>query len=293
MKFCGFKVNFIGLLTAQVWAILFFTAVIFFILQMEIQKEKIHSGLIAHRGESYDAPENTLSAVQLAWERGIEAVEVDVHLTGDNQVCVIHDMDTLRTTGRKLVVRNSTMEELQRLDAGSWKGEKWAGEKIPSLKEVLASVPSHGKLVIEIKCGSEILDTLKQTTENSLLRNDQIEIITFNLKTLAEARQMMPQYKMFWLFESRPMWLQYLLGTNPQTVIRKLGKHNIDGVNVGNSRHFKKKFIESFTSAGLPVYTWTVNDPERALELLKYGVSGITTDRAAWMAETLKNHMDC
>lgn len=260
---------------------------------MEIQKEKMHSCLIAHRGESYDAPENTLSAVQLAWERGCKAVEVDVHLTGDNQICVIHDRDTLRTTGGKLVVRKSTMEALQRLDAGRWKGEKWAGEKIPALEEVLASVPLHGKLVIEIKCGSEILDTLKRTTQNSLLRNDQIEIIAFDLKTLAEARQMMPQYKMFWLFESRPMWLQYFLGTNPEAVLRKLRKHNIDGVNVGNSKYFNKKNIESFTAAGLPVYTWTVNDPERALELLKYGVSSITTDRAAWMAEILKGRFDC
>lgn len=260
---------------------------------MEIQREKIQSAFIAHRGESYDAPENTLSAVKMAWERGCKAVEVDVHLTGDKQICVIHDMDTLRTTGRKLVVRNSTMEALQRLDAGSWKGEKWAGEKIPTLEEVLASVPSNGKLIIEIKCGSEILDTLKLTTKNSLLRNDQIEIIAFNLKTLAEARKMMPQYRMFWLFESRPRWFQYFWGTNPKNVIRKLRKHNINGVNVGNSRHFKKKYIESFTAAGMPVYTWTVNDPERALELLKHGVSSITTDRAAWMAETLNGRIDC
>lgn len=257
---------------------------------MDIPKEKIQAGLIAHRGESYEAPENTLSAVQLAWERGMEAVEVDVHLTGDNQICVIHDMDTLRTTGKKLVVKKSSMEELQRLDAGSWKGEKWAGEKIPTLKEVLASVPSHGKLIIEIKCSSAILDSLKQTIGNSPLRNDQIEIIAFNLQTLAEARQMMPQHKMLWLFSFR--WPQYLFSTHPETVMSKLRKHSIDGINVGDSRHLNKKFIERFTNKGVPVYTWTVNDPGRALELLKYGLTGITTDRASWMAETLKNRIE-
>jgi glycerophosphoryl diester phosphodiesterase len=244
---------------------------------------------IAHRGESYDAPENTLASINLAWQREVKAVEVDVHFAADNEIFVIHDGDTLRTTGKKLIVRESTKEELQKLDAGKWKGEKWAGEKIPTLKEVLASVPSYGKLIIEIKCGSEILDKLKQDTEKSQLRNEQIEIIAFNLQTLAKAKQMMPQFKIFWLFVPRPGWLQYLFGTDPDTVIRKLRKHNIDGINVGDNKHFNKKLIKRFTTEGFPVYTWTVNDPERALELLKSGVHCVTTDRAAWMEETLKD----
>ncbi|TVQ83685.1 MAG: glycerophosphodiester phosphodiesterase [Bacteroidetes bacterium] len=252
--------------------------------------EKIRSKFIAHRGESYDAPENTMSAIQLAWDRAVEIVEVDVHLTADNEICVIHDKDTLRTTGKNLTVRKSSMEELRKLDAGSWKGKKWAGEKIPTLKETLASVPENGKLVIEIKSDFRILDTLKHDTKNSGLHYDQIEIIAFDLQTLARAKQMMPQYKMFWLFISRPVWLQYLTGTNPGTVIQKLKKYNIDGVNIGNTRFFRKEFIEKFTSEGYPVYTWTVNDLNRALELLKWGVDCVTTDKAAWMAEVLKDH---
>lgn len=251
--------------------------------------EKIRSKFIAHRGESYDAPENTMSAIQLAWDRAVEVVEVDVHLTADNEICVIHDKDTLRTTGKKLIVRKSKMGELQKLDAGSWKGKKWAGEKIPTLKEALASVPENGKLVIEIKSDFRILDTLKHDTQNSGLRNNQIEIIAFNLQTLARAKQMMPQFKMLWLLTSRPVWLQYLTGTNPGTVIQKLKKYNIDGLNIGNTCFMRKEFIEKFTSEGYPVYTWTVNDPDRALELLKWGVEYVTTDKAAWMAEILNN----
>lgn len=245
---------------------------------------------IAHRGESYDAPENTLAAVNLAWQRDINAVELDVHLTADNEICVIHDKNTLRTTGKKLTVRKSTIKELQKLDAGLWKEEKWAGEKIPTLKEALASVPKTGKLIIEIKSDSRILEKLKFDIENSGLRNDQIEIIAFNLQTLAKAKQMMPQYKMLWLFTSRPGWLQYLTGTNPGAVFQKLKKYNIDGVNIGNTRYLSDKFIKKFTSEGYTVYTWTVNDPDRALELLKWGVECITTDKAAWMAEVLKDH---
>lgn len=260
-------------------------------LTMDSEDKKIRPGFIAHRGESFDAPENTLASVNLAWQRGIREVEVDVHLSADNEICVIHDRDTLRTTGENLIVKKSSLKELQKLDAGSWKGEEWAGEKIPSLKEVLATVPSNGKLVVEIKSDSAILQHLSADIRNSGLRNEQLEIIAFNLQTLAKAKQMMPQHKMLWLYVSRPEWLQYLLGLNPASVIRKLRKYNIDGVNIGDSKYFEQKYIERFTAEGFSVYTWTVNDPDRAFELQRSGVDCITTDRAAWMTEVLKDRI--
>lgn len=244
---------------------------------------------IAHRGESFEAPENTLAAINLAWQRGIKAVEIDVHLTADDEICVIHDKDTLRTTGKKLIVRESTKEELQKLDAGSWKGQKWAGEKIPTLKEALASVPEHGKLVIEIKSDSKILEKLKYDIEKCGLRNDQIEIIAFKLQTLVKVKQMMPDIKMLWLFMSKPWWLQFILGNSSDAVLKRLKKQNIDGVNIGDSRYLTQEIIKNFTSVGFPVYVWTVNNPERALELLQSGADLVTTDRAAWMAQKLKD----
>ena len=247
--------------------------------------------LIAHRGESHDAPENTLSAVSLAWERGATVVEVDVHATADHKICVIHDRSALRTTGKDLLVRKSTLTELQKLDAGSWKGEKWAGEKIPALEEVLETVPVHGKLVVEIKSGPGILDRLRIVLEESGLRNEQIEIIAFDLMTLAEAKRLMPQRRMFWVIESGPLWRQYATGMHPKAVITKLGELGMDGIAIGDSRHLTKKYVQEFVAAGMPVYVWTVNDPVRAAELLEYGVDGITSDRTAWMKEALEEKM--
>ncbi|MFN2396204.1 MAG: glycerophosphodiester phosphodiesterase family protein [Bacteroidales bacterium] len=244
---------------------------------------------IAHRGESFEAPENTLAAINLAWQREIRAVEIDVHLTADDEICVMHDKDTLRTTGKKLIIRKSVMHELQKLDAGSWKGEKWAGEKIPALTDVLATVPSDGKLIVEIKSDSAMLGKLKGYIENSGLQDDQIEIIAFNLQTLSKAKKMMPQIKMLWLFRSRPLLLKYLKGIYTGAVLRKIIKYNIDGVNIGDSRFLTREYIEKISSAGYPVYVWTVNDPNRALELFGYGVDCITSDRAARMAEKLKD----
>src|SRR5687767_10257607 len=84
---------------------------------------------IAHRGASHDAPENTLAAVRLAWAQHADAVEVDVHLTRDGRLAVIHDPDTQRTAGVARVVAQSTLAELQLLDVGRWKASRFAGEK--------------------------------------------------------------------------------------------------------------------------------------------------------------------
>src|SRR5688572_23716502 len=81
--------------------------------------------IVAHRGESADAPENTLAAFKLAWERGVRAVELDVHLTKDDRLVVIHDADTKRTAGEKHVVKESLMEDLRQFDVGKWKNPRW------------------------------------------------------------------------------------------------------------------------------------------------------------------------
>jgi glycerophosphoryl diester phosphodiesterase len=243
--------------------------------------------IIAHRGESYDAPENTIGAINLAWERGAAAVEVDVHMTSDKQICVIHDYDTFRTTGKRLMVKETPMTELQKPDAGIWKNPSWANQRIPSLKEVLATVPSHGKIIIEIKSLDIPGDNLCKVISDSHLRNEQVEIIAFSLKTITKLKKELPQYKMLWLVESRPRLL--VLSMRTDSLIRKAHKSGLDGINIGDSRYLTHKLISRLKSAGLLVYTWTVNNPVRARELASYGVDAITTDRAAWMQHEMNS----
>src|SRR5438128_11840999 len=85
--------------------------------------------LIAHRGASHDAPENTLAAVQLAWQQHADAVEVDVRISRDGQLVVIHDDNTLRTGKAARKVSDETLAELRSLDVGRWKGRQWSGER--------------------------------------------------------------------------------------------------------------------------------------------------------------------
>ena len=243
--------------------------------------------IIAHRGESHLAPENTLASVNLAWERGACAVEVDVHMTSDGEVAVIHDRNTFRTTGVRHHVNHTPLAALQRLDAGSWKGAAWKGEKIPSLKDVLAVVPVRGRMVIEMKSGAGMPDTISRIIRESRLRNDQVEIISFDFRLLSEAKRRMPEHRMLWVIESRSLWRQFATGHHPKAVLRRLDRHGVDGTAVGDSRHLNRQFIRQMTVAGRPLYVWTVNDPGRAAQLLELGATGITTDRAGWLSGLL------
>lgn len=248
--------------------------------------------IIAHRGESYDAPENTLASINLAWQRNVKAVEIDIRLTRDNEIVVIHDYDTLRISGKKLKVKKSKLQELKQLDFGSFKDKKWAAECIPTLNEVLHTVPEKGKLIIEIKSDSSILNKLKQELEQSNLNSEQIELIAFNPGTLAKAKQIMPEYKMLWLLDLDYFWPWWMLPVSKKRIIRKVKKQNLDGVDVWAGKLLTPEFIRTIKQAGLLVYAWTVNNPDQGKVLINAGIDGITTDRANWMInqiETLKN----
>ncbi len=244
--------------------------------------------VIAHRGESFDAPENTLASINRAWENNVECVEIDIHFSKDNEIVVIHDYDTLRMSGTKKVIKRTPLQELKLLNMGSYKNFNLLNEHIPTLREVIETVPSEGKLIIEIKSEDRILEKLKFELDQSELKNSQIEIIAFDLHTIAQAKKIMPEYKMLWLLDLDYFWPHWLLRINKKRIIRIVKKHQLDGVNVWAGKILNRKFIERFQNAGLLVYTWTVNQPKTAERLLNAGINGITTDRAAWMTQQLK-----
>lgn len=246
--------------------------------------------IIAHRGESFDAPENTLSSINLAWERGAEAVEVDVHLTKDNYVVVIHDSKTKRIGGRNKKVKHQTLAQLKELDVGSWKNEKYTGEKIPTLKEVLETVPSRKKLIIEVKSGVKTLPYLKKNIEISNLKNYQLEIISFNYAVVAEAKRIFTGNKVLFLADLDYNAFTKLRSPSVEKLIKKTKEANLDGLNVWAGELLTKEFVKKIKSSELYLYVWTVNDPLKAKELIYQGIDGITTDRAQWMKSKLKQN---
>lgn len=243
--------------------------------------------IIAHRGESFDAPENTMAAIKLAWQRRADAVEIDIQLTKDNHVVVIHDKDTKRLAGVDKKVIDQNLDELRKLDVGSWKDIQFKGEKIPVMEEVLESVPAEKKLIIEIKSGPETVPVLKTLLERSLLQTDQIEIIGFDLDTMIATRQAFTENKVLWLLDLDYYWYTRIFKPSIKKAIAKAKQHQLDGLNAWVGKMLDKSMIDQIHDAGLLVYCWTVNDLEKAQKLMDWGIDAISTDRAEWMNSAL------
>lgn len=244
--------------------------------------------LIAHRGASYEAPENTIAAVNLAWKRNVDAVEVDVHLSKDNRIVVIHNSNTWKTGGKYKKIQNQTLEELKRLDVGKYKGEQWAHERIPTLEEVLETIPQGKTLFIEIKCGSEILPPLTAVLHRSHLCPEQVKLIGFKLDTMAEAKKSLPQHEVFFLFNIKMNGKNNTIKPELDEMLAKAQRANADGLDVWACRAVDKTFVSKVKAVGMKLYVWTVNDPLEAKRFVDVGVDGITTDRPQWLKMKLQ-----
>lgn len=245
--------------------------------------------IIAHRGESFIAPENTVAAVDLAYKKGDDAVEIDVRLTKDNHIVVIHDAHTWRVSGKLKWISRNSLKALKKLDVGSYKGNEYRGEKIPSLDQILDLVSSDKKIIIEIKSNQKIIPFLKDILNKYSFNNDQIEIISFNLRTLLKVKEQIPQHDVLWIHSLDYYWIRKVFKPSLKRIIKKAKKYKINGLDVWAGDMLNKKAIERIKAAKLKIYTWTVNSPQKAKCLFKNGVGGITTDRAHWIENQLKN----
>ena len=232
--------------------------------------------IIAHRGFSFVAPENTVASAQLAWQQNADAVELDIYLSKDNRVVVIHDNNTKRTTGQDYKVAETSADVLRTLDAGLWKGEQFKGEKIPFLEEMIATVPDGKKMVVEIKCGVEVLPALQQVVDLSG-KKEQLIFIAFGWEIIAATKQMFPENACYWLSSS---------AADVQKKMEDAAKIGLDGINL-NYKIVDEKAVEQAKALGLEVLSWTVDDPEEARRLVKIGVTGITTNRPDLMKSSL------
>ena len=237
--------------------------------------------IIAHRGESFDAPENTIVAINMAYENGADAVEVDVRLTKDNQVVVIHDASTWRVSRKLRWISNTDLKVLKNLDVGKYKNIKYEGEKIPTLHEVLSTVPKGKKILIEIKSGRKIIPYLKNVINSSELESKQIEIISFKLTTLIEVRKQLPQLSVLWILSLDYYWIRKLFRPSINRIISKAIKYNVNGLDLWAGQMLDNNAVKKIKSAELKLYTWTVNNSKKAKSLFDMGVDGITTDRAS------------
>jgi len=244
--------------------------------------------IVGHRGASYEAPENTLSSIRLAWEQNADAVEFDVWLSKDGQIVLAHDKDTERTAGVKKLIVEQTADELRRLDVGRWKDPKFAGEKIPFLSEALATIPAGKRVFIEIKCGPEIVPELSRILKASGKPASALAIISFQDEVIAACKKALPEHQAYWLVSIKRDKKTNEWNHTPDALIRRAKELHADGLDLSACDFIDPAFGQRVKSEGLQLYVWTVNDPAIAKQMLAAGVQGITTDRPAWLREQLQ-----
>lgn len=232
--------------------------------------------VVAHRGASFDAPENTLPAFKLAWEQGADAIEGDFLLTKDGHIVCIHDRTTKRFCDQDLVVAKSTLKQLKTLDVGSWKNEKYEGTRIPTISEVFATIPEGKKVFVEVKCGVEIIPSLIKEIKESNLGCEQVILICFKAEVVKSFKEKLPNHKAIWLSgfkkDKRGAWHPPI-----DEVLATIKSCKADGLDSQHS--IPNEFSKAVLNAGYEWHAWTINDVPTAKRLAKRGIYSITTDR--------------
>lgn len=239
--------------------------------------------LIAHRGASAEAPENTLASIQRAIEIGVDFIEIDVRLSKDGIPVVIHDSTLKRITKGKQKTRISDMylEEIQQIDAGSWFNSSFADFRVPTLDEVLKIKPDTIGLMIEIK--KEYADpkhiaqrVLNSLNESPFPKNNSIVVGSFSPEIVKTIINENPRVPVLGIIEK----MQYL------PIFREMGVKHF----AFYYKRISSKLVESFAEENLSLWAWTVDNIKTVRKLLSLGVHGIITNNPAAMLE-VKEHV--
>ncbi len=223
-------------------------------------------------------------AFRRAWELGVECVELDVHVTKDGHVVVMHDGTTKRTGGRDRKIADQTLAELRELDVGAWKGEAFKGEKIPTLDEVLASVPAGRTLFVEIKSPASTIPAIAKAIRDHdpRPRGGKLALQGFDARTLVEFAAAVPGAPAYWTVDppvddrdkEHPVALPY-----PRSVVEEAKQHGFPGL----ALYFGSvtpELLADAKAAGLEIDVWTINElPELAAWTAREGIRWIETDR--------------
>jgi glycerophosphoryl diester phosphodiesterase len=224
-----------------------------------------------HRGASFEAPENTLAAFELARRMGADGVELDAQRSASGEVVVLHDESLGRTTGFAGLVTETPYSVLRTLDAGARKADRFRGERVPLLAEVLAAFP----LLVNIELKCERSDDRGLTAAvvrivREARAEERVLLSSFNPLCLLRARLFAPRIARALLFESQQAWPLRSGLCAPALSLRAMHPEHVLATPQRVSRWRRR---------GYSVGCWTVDDPEAAARLYQSGVSGIITNR--------------
>jgi len=223
---------------------------------------------IAHRGASGYAPENTFAAFRRAIAMGAGFIETDLQLSRDARFVAIHDATVNRTTNGQGTVHDMTLADLRRLDAGSWFGSEYAGERIPTLEEILEFAKKHDVVFyLEMKPGGSwggehaLISALRESGEIA-----RTVVISFDKVILEGVRKIEPTVMTGLLFEGQI--------SNPLETALEIGARQI----AVRGDMVTPRLLKEARERDLQVVCWTVNHPAHMRLLIEAGVDGIMSD---------------
>lgn len=221
--------------------------------------------VVGHRGASGLAPENTLAAFRLAIELKIDGIELDVQRSSDGELVVFHDDELDRTTDGTGALLTKTLEELKKLDAGRWFDQKFAGERIPTLRETF-ELCRDARIIIHIELKDPFLFPGIERQVIDLIREfnfvERCQLRSFDHESLLRAYEIAPEMAF------SELWYHQLPGDD-ETNFRTINAYH---------ELYNPEAIVTIHQRGQKATAWTVNDPEVARRLIEAGVDGLTTD---------------
>lgn len=236
---------------------------------------------IAHRGFSAIAPENTLSAFERAIRAGANMLEMDVMTTGDNHVVVFHDYRLGRTTDGRGLVKRKDLSEIRSLDAGSWFGKEYKGERVPLLDEVLEIAEGRVGLNIEMKPGRResvvgLVDKCQRIVKAHRM-DDEVIFSSFNLEALRYLHYKAPRLRFAPLYGHN-------LNPSRRSFPLQYGAYGV----VLNHLFLNRTTVRRFHNFGINIFVYTVNGPRRIEKMIRMGVDGVISDNPSDVASIAK-----
>jgi glycerophosphoryl diester phosphodiesterase len=228
--------------------------------------------IFAHRGANTNAPENTLAAFELARQEGADGIELDVKLTGDGQVVILHDQTVDRTTDGHGLLRSFSLPELKKLDAGSWFDRAYAGEPIPTLADVFKKFGSSILYDIELTNYAAPLDDLPRKVAQLIQQfrlSQNVLVTSFLPIALAGFQRVIPTV---------PAGLIALRGLPGSLSRSALGRWLVPQAVIPYYTDLTPHYIQAQARMKRSVIPWTVNEPEAFRRMFDWGVGAIITD---------------
>lgn len=235
--------------------------------------------ITGHRGAAGLAPENTLAAIQLAIELGVDRIEIDVQQTKDNKIIVLHDRTLRRTTTGHGFVKNLTYDEILQFSAGYKFNKFYINEKVPTLEQVIDLIDGKVELLIETKYSYMYYPNIERHIIN-IIKNknakDWCKIISFNDRALFRINKLDNNIKLGKLFVGKHAHLP--LSFDKGLNIRPLKKYNFVDEVIVKHDYATKAIIEKVHDFGKELHVWTVNNEDTIQKLIERGVDGIISD---------------